>query len=255
MTAMRLAIATLGWALLAGFAGAARANGAAPYALGERVAATGLVTQDARPFRFDDGSGRVTALSFIYTQCRDADGCPTITARFVRLESLVDRSRVRLVLLTIAPLEDTPAALRRYGAVFHADPSRLTFVTGSPPAIAALAERFEIAGTQRDPDAALDHAERLIVLDGSAHVADRIDGGAWLPDDAAAAIAAVAGLAHSPLRQLAVHLTWLVEHRCGLPASGVAASLHHFGVATVLLIPPGPLLALVLLERRRRRRD
>ncbi len=233
--------------------GAAAAETRAPYALGDRVEARGLIAQSGRPFRFDDGTGRVVAFSFVYTACRDADGCPLTTARFVKLQRLVDPARVRLALVTIVPRADTPGVLRRYAAAFHADPARLTFVTGDARAVGTLAARFTITGTDRDPDGALDHAERLIVLDGAGRVADRIDGNLWLPEDAAAVTGAVAGLAHDPIRRIAVHVTWAVEHRCGLPDSGVAASLHHDAVALVMLLPPAPLAVLLLRERRRRR--
>ncbi|HEY0614469.1 MAG TPA: SCO family protein [Candidatus Elarobacter sp.] len=228
---------------------------AVPYAIGDRVEAARLLTQDARPFRFDDGTGRAIALSFVYTRCTDAAGCPAVSARFARLQSSIDPQRVRLVLLTIAPREDTPAVLRRYGAAYRADPARWTFVTGDAREIASLAARFGIARSDADPDGALDHAERLIVLDGTARIADAIPGANWAPGDARAAIDAVAGLAYDPLRRAAVHLTWSVEHTCGLSVTGAAASVHHAAIAAVLLLPPGPLLALLGLEVRRRRRS
>jgi cytochrome oxidase Cu insertion factor (SCO1/SenC/PrrC family) len=239
-------------ALLLAAAPGARAAATTPYAIGDRVAASGLVTQDAAPFRFDDGTGRVVALSFVYTNCRDAEGCPAVSARFAKLQREIDPRRVRLVLVTIAPHEDTPAVLRRYAAAYHADRSRWTFVTGDARQIAALAARFAIAGSERDPDGALDHAERLVVLDGGARIAETIPGANWAPDDAAAAIGAVAGIAHDPLRRAAVHLTWAVEHTCGIPASGAAVALHHAAFGAVLVLPPVPLLALAALRRRRK---
>jgi protein SCO1 len=221
------------------------------YAIGDRVVASGLVTQDGLPFTFADERHRTTALSFVYTNCRDADGCPAVSARFARLQTRIDPRRVRLVLMTIAPREDTPATLRRYARAFRADRSRWSFVTGDPRAVAELASRFAIADARRDPDGALDHAERLIVLDGDARIAETIPGAAWDPDDALAAIDAVAGLAYDPLRRAAVHLTWAVEHTCGLERTGAAISLHHDAIALLLLMPPGPLIAFLFAERRR----
>jgi cytochrome oxidase Cu insertion factor (SCO1/SenC/PrrC family) len=235
-----------------GTAGAA--SDGAPYARGDRVDVAGLVTQHGVPFRFDDGSGRVVAFAFVYTSCRDADGCPATTAQFVKVRTRLDSRRVRLALVTIAPEHDTPAVLRRYAAAFGTAASRLDFVTGDPHAVATLTGRFGILGAERDPDGALDHAERTIVLDGHARVADRIEGALWAPDDAAVVIDDVAGLAHDPLRELVVHLAWAVEHRCGVPDTGVGTSLHHAAAALVLALPPGPLAALLLWERRRTRR-
>ena len=224
----------------------------APYAIGDRVRANGLVTQDGRPFTFAGARRRTTALSFVYTNCRDAAGCPAVSARFARLQTRIDPRRVRLVLVTIAPREDTPPVLRSYARAFHADPARWGFVTGDPRAIGELASRFAITDGGRDPDGALDHAERLVVLDGDGRIAETIPGAAWDPGDALASIDAVAGLAYDPLRRFAVHLTWAVEHTCGIERTGASVSLHHAAVALLLLLPPGPLVALLCTERRRR---
>jgi cytochrome oxidase Cu insertion factor (SCO1/SenC/PrrC family) len=63
--------------------------------------------------------GKVTVLSFIYTSCADARGCPLAyqvlhTVRDRLNASPERRDRVRLVSLSFDPARDTPAVMRRY---------------------------------------------------------------------------------------------------------------------------------------------
>lgn len=63
--------------------------------------------------------GKVTVLSFIYTSCADARGCPLAyqvlhTVRDRLNASPERRARVRLVSLSFDPARDTPAVMRRY---------------------------------------------------------------------------------------------------------------------------------------------
>jgi protein SCO1/2 len=63
--------------------------------------------------------GKVTLLTFFYTYCTDAWGCPFAyqTMKGLRERIAVDesmRSRVRFVSISFDPTHDTPEALRRY---------------------------------------------------------------------------------------------------------------------------------------------
>ena len=63
--------------------------------------------------------GKITVLSFIYTGCTDARGCPLAFQVFHAMHDRLRatpalRDRVRLVTLSFDPVHDTPAAMRRY---------------------------------------------------------------------------------------------------------------------------------------------
>ncbi len=65
--------------------------------------------------------GALTLLSFVYTYCSDPIGCPLAYATFatVKRRVLADpalRGQVRLVSLSFDPANDTPDAMRVYGA-------------------------------------------------------------------------------------------------------------------------------------------
>jgi len=71
----------------------------------------------ARLARFT--TGKITVLSFIYTNCDDARGCPLAYQVFHTMhdrlrETPALRDRVRLVTLSFDPAHDTPAVMRRY---------------------------------------------------------------------------------------------------------------------------------------------
>ena len=72
-------------------------------------------------------SGKITLLTFFYTYCVDPWGCPY---SYWTLNGLRDRlladpplaRQVRFVSVSFDPTNDTPQALRRYGAKFMDDP-------------------------------------------------------------------------------------------------------------------------------------
>src|SRR6266850_2534112 len=85
--------------------------------------------------------GKITVLSFIYTSCADARGCPLAYQVFHTMhdrlrETPALRDHVRLVTLSFDPVHDTPAVMRRYanGAIAERAPGvEWTFLTtGSP---------------------------------------------------------------------------------------------------------------------------
>ncbi|HEX5814296.1 MAG TPA: SCO family protein [Methylomirabilota bacterium] len=64
--------------------------------------------------------GRVTVLSFIYTRCSDANGCPLATAVLHELRAMAARdvalsARLKLVTLSFDVAHDRPAVLAKYG--------------------------------------------------------------------------------------------------------------------------------------------
>lgn len=64
-------------------------------------------------------TGKITLLSFVYTRCADAWGCPLAYRIFDAVGGAVERSpalrsRVRLVTLSFDPGHDTPTVMRQY---------------------------------------------------------------------------------------------------------------------------------------------
>ncbi|NBS17962.1 MAG: SCO family protein, partial [Gammaproteobacteria bacterium] len=80
--------------------------------------------------------GRVVLLSFIYTTCDDAGGCPMATMVLHQVEAALLKhpalkARVRLMTLSFDPDKDTPAVMARFGASLNAAASDWHFLTTS----------------------------------------------------------------------------------------------------------------------------
>src|SRR5262249_9530169 len=64
-------------------------------------------------------AGKVVVLSFVYTQCSDARGCPLATAVLYQIHRATASDpalaeRLKLVTLSFDPAHDTPAVMARY---------------------------------------------------------------------------------------------------------------------------------------------
>ena len=117
-------------------------------ALGE--AADGEVltsTGDAVRLHSQFGKG-VVLLSFIYTSCSDATGCPLATAVLHEVGARVGRNalmsrHLRLLSLSFDPARDTPEAMQAYGRAFSGDGVDWRFLTSaSEEALAPLLEAY-----------------------------------------------------------------------------------------------------------------
>lgn len=233
-------------ALASARAGVAASAGA-PYAIGDRLAATGLVDQHARPFSFERLAPHAVALAFVTTQCRTGR-CSLVAGKFASLLASADARHERLVLIAIDPAADTPAALARYGRLFEAD-DRITFVTGDPATVRSLAQRFGVTASGGTVDT---HGETVAILDGDGRIADLLTGFDWSPAMLQAALDAVARIAYNPVLRAIVHLTWSTQRLCGEHPADAPLALHHAGLLAFAIIP-FPLFGLALVRGTRRR--
>lgn len=124
--------------------------------------------------------GKVLLVYFGYANCPDI--CPASLAEGGRaLNALTpdERSRVRLLMVSVDPERDTPAHLKTYTAFFHPE---MTGVTGSPAEVAALAKAYG-AGYVRQParpdgSYAVDHTTSTYVVDRDGRLAEVLELGA-----------------------------------------------------------------------------
>lgn len=115
--------------------------------------------------------GKVVVVFFGYTHCPDA--CPTTLAEIrTALRTLgAAGEQVQVVLVTVDPERDTPAALRQYTGAFG---PRFLGLTGTPEQVAAAAREFKIV-VQKNPGTApdsytVDHTAGSYVFDRQGRV-------------------------------------------------------------------------------------
>lgn|GEM_PF-6352439 len=237
----------LAGALVFACAHASTAADSDAYAIGDRISAAGLVDQHARPFTFAQLEPHAVALAFVTTHCRTGR-CSLVAGKFARLLASADARHERLVLIAIDPNVDTPAALARYGRLFESD-DRITFVTGDPDTIHALARRFGVSAGGGTVDT---HGETVAILDGDGQIADLLNGFDWSPAMLQTALDAVARIAYNPVLRAIVHLTWSTERLCGEHSADEPLALHHAGLLAFAIVPL-PLFGLALVRGARRR--
>lgn len=92
------------------------------------------LTSEGKKVKLDDLSGKVTALSMVYTNCQYA--CPMIIEEFNKLKTKLNSgkhskklSQVRFVLLSMDPERDTPSVIKAYMKKRNLDPELWSFYT------------------------------------------------------------------------------------------------------------------------------
>ncbi len=141
--------------------------------LGE-IPSFSMVDHTGQAFRDSKLRGRVSVVSFIFTQCPTI--CPLISERTRILEEeLGGGERVQLVSFSVDPEHDTPEVLRAYRAGLGAG-ARWVHVTGDSPELArAVARGFRTAVGDRTPVQEGEgydilHSSHFILVDERGHL-------------------------------------------------------------------------------------
>ena len=133
---------------------------------------------------FDYMDGKVVLLSFIYTRCGDARGCPLATGVLHAIEAALRRDaslaqQVRLLTLSFDPEYDTPEVMQRYASTHAAQktatklqPKKLWYrlTTASPQALQPLLDGYgqyvvPILGAQGDATGTYSHLLKVFLID------------------------------------------------------------------------------------------
>lgn len=124
-------------------------------------------------------TGKVTLLSFIYTTCSDAKGCPLALAVLHGLKATIEktpayRDRVRFVSLSFDPEHDTPEVMRRYGGghAVNGKGMQWNFLTARSvkellPLLDGFGQDVSVAADRQSGKAARDftHVLKLFLID------------------------------------------------------------------------------------------
>jgi protein SCO1 len=123
-----------------------------------------LTDQNSQSFSLKDLRGRVAVVTFLFTSCSDT--CPMLTAKLVGIQRQLgaDQPRVHFVGITVDPLTDSPAVLKRYAQAHSADPARFSFLTGSFDQIGDVSARYAVF-YKKQPNGNVDHTFLTSIID------------------------------------------------------------------------------------------
>jgi protein SCO1 len=142
-----------------------------------------LTDQDDTPFSLDRLRGKVVVVDFFFASCKDV--CPLQTAKMVLIRKDLGAdfgARVAFVSITLDPVEDKPATLRRYARQHGADADGWRFLTGTPAAIRQVARSYGVVH-QKAGTADVDHNTLTSLIDATGALRVQYMGVAFAPEE------------------------------------------------------------------------
>ena len=124
-----------------------------------------LTAQSGERVALEDLRGKVLAVTFIYTTCKDT--CPLLTAKMAVIQRKLGADfgpRVRFASITVEPEMDTPPVLKAYAEKFGADSAGWSFLTGTNAEIQDVVKRYG-AFAKRNKPGDVDHLFLTSLID------------------------------------------------------------------------------------------
>jgi protein SCO1/2 len=146
-------------------------------AIGQKVPDFTLIDQHGRQVKLSDMSGKVVALSFMYTHCSYAQYCMRLTNNLGMVgRRFPERLGKDLALMTISfdPKNDTPAALEKYSETWKSSANGWYFLTGPVDDVKRACLLF---GMNFWPDMGMIvHVMHTAVIDRNGYLVANLDG-------------------------------------------------------------------------------
>lgn len=156
---------------------------AAMLAVGQKVPDFTLIDQHKRPVTFSGFSGKVVAISFMYTRCSFPEFCLRMSNNLGLVgKRFSDRLDKDLVLLTVTfdPTNDSPEVLAKYAQTWKASERGWYFLTGPPEDVKRVCLMF---GMNFWPDMGMiAHAMHTAVIDRNGLLVANLEGNEFTAD-------------------------------------------------------------------------
>lgn len=134
-----------------------------------------LVDQDVKAFTYADGRGRPRIVSMFYTSCKYV--CPLIIDTLLKTERELapeQRAGIDVLLVSLDPDNDTPAALRHVADKRHLDTARWRLARADKAGVRRLAAVLGIQYKQIE-NKDFSHSSALVLLDADGRIVTRTD--------------------------------------------------------------------------------
>jgi protein SCO1/2 len=134
-----------------------------------------LIDEQGHVFSSRKLKHRIWIVDFIYTKCKDT--CPLITEKMEQLQNLFhNNSKVLFVSLTVDPKYDTPAILKKFSKLHHANLKTWFFLTGARRKIDSIAQNgFKVTDAYNSKTNAFVHSSQFILVDQTGHICGYYD--------------------------------------------------------------------------------
>ena len=189
-------------------------------------------------------------MTFIFTSCSDT--CPLLTAKLVGIQrKLAPGDPVFFVEITVDPLNDSPAVLKKYAEAFAAPPSRFAFLTGDFDEIHKVVRSYGVYYKQKEKGG-IDHTFLTSIVDPSGtlrvqYLGSRFDPNEFLGD--------LRSLLRGGARQVRKLTDWLPDLVARTRASVFTKLLVAFLTIVALMLVAGLVGLRALSEVNKRAED
>lgn len=143
-----------------------------------------LIDQNRARVTLSEFSGKVVAITFVYTRCPFPNFCFRLTNNFARLQKRFASEMGRqLILLTITldPVHDQPETLAEYGRTWNIDPKGWHLLTGPPAEIQKFCDRFGVAFYPDEGE--FIHSLHTLVVDRQSKLAANLEGNEFTAEE------------------------------------------------------------------------
>jgi protein SCO1 len=125
-----------------------------------------FTNQMGKQVTLDDAKGKIVVLNFFFSRCPTI--CPGLTRNMKKLQEAFAKSDsiVQFISVTVDPVHDSVAQLRRFAERFNANHDNWWFVTGDKQALKKFAlEEMKANVADAAVDTAFIHTENFFLLD------------------------------------------------------------------------------------------
>ncbi len=186
-------------------------------AVGRHVPDFSLIDQDRQQVELSQFSGKVVAMTFVYTRCPLPNFCFRLSNNFGQLQKRFGKQMGRdLILLTITldPTHDQPDALAKYGSIWKANAATWHLLTGPAAAIQKVTDMF---GVVYSPDEGLmTHSMHTVIIDRQGNLAANLEGNEFTAQQLGDLVETVLNRAPGPSGAETANLS---SHRTASPTS------------------------------------
>jgi cytochrome oxidase Cu insertion factor (SCO1/SenC/PrrC family) len=137
-----------------------------------------LTDESGRPVTRVDLQNQIVVVDFIFTSCTVT--CPYVNAQMKKIQDATAGQPVRLLSLTLDPVDDTVPVLARYSSAFGADPTRWSFLTGDETTIHNFVETSflppDTTGQFSYMPGNFAHVQRIVLVDKAGRIVSYFDG-------------------------------------------------------------------------------
>ena len=142
---------------------------------GDKAPDFSLTDETGAELRLKDLEGKPVFITFIYTSCPDV--CPLILKDLDKIEETLwwwRRSKLQHLVITVDPVVDTPAILKKYSMDLDLDTSKVHLLTGKPETLKKVLSNYGVATFKDKETGAIGHPLLGYIVDEEGKVEEVI---------------------------------------------------------------------------------